>query len=226
MRERSFKMPMDYYETGVNIYATEDFTFKSGVTVLVGCNGAGKSTLMRQMQRDLEDKSIQYIAFDNIKDGRTTARQEALGNGNIEFLAQSIMASEGEDILLNIGRMASKIGRYARSKSAGDELWIFFDAVDSGLSIDNVLEVKRDLFNLILETNQDRDVYIIVSANAYEFASGEQCYDVRSGKYMTFADYEAYKSFVVESRRLKEERYKNYDKKEDKTKRTKRRRDA
>lgn len=56
----------------------------------------------------------------------------------------------------------------------------FFDAADSGLSIDGIKEIKNKLFSIIEEDCKTKGVelYIVVSINAYEFANGEQCFDV------------------------------------------------
>jgi hypothetical protein len=88
------------------------------------------------------------------------------------------------------------------------ERWILLDAIDSGLSIDNIVDIKEDLFKTILEYNCGNEIYIIVVANEYEMARNEQCFDVYNGKYITFKDYEDYRQFVLDSKELKEKRYK------------------
>lgn len=88
------------------------------------------------------------------------------------------------------------------------ERWFLIDAADSGYSIDNVIDLKR-LLNLI-QTDccaLNKECYIVISANEYELASGEKCFDVNSGKYITFSDYEEYKKFILKSRKLKDRRY-------------------
>lgn len=88
------------------------------------------------------------------------------------------------------------------------ERWLLLDATDSGLSIDNVIEFK-DLFNLIIDEGKkfDKEVYIIISANEYELARNEQCFDVNAGKYITFKDYDDYREFILKSRDKKDKRY-------------------
>ena len=89
------------------------------------------------------------------------------------------------------------------------ERWILLDAIDSGYSIDNVVELK-DLINLIFEDSAKVgiDMHILASANAYELASGENCFDVNAGKYLTFESYDDYKKFILKSRKKKDKRYK------------------
>ena len=82
-----------------------------------------------------------------------------------------------------------------------------FDAVDSGLSVDSIVEVKK-LFDMMLETNKDTDknIYIVIAANEYELARNSDCFDVNAGKYITFKDYEEYRAFILKSREHKEKR--------------------
>ena len=86
---------------------------------------------------------------------------------------------------------------------------ILLDALDSGLSIDNIQEVKQYLFQPIKEDCEkaNKKLYLIVVANSYEMAREENCLDVISLKYRNFKTYEAYKSFVLKSREKKEKRY-------------------
>ena len=88
------------------------------------------------------------------------------------------------------------------------ERWILLDAVDSGLSVDNIVDIKEGLFKTILEYNYGNEIYMVISANEYEMARGEQCFDVYNGKYITFKNYEEYRSMILESKKWKEERVK------------------
>lgn len=92
------------------------------------------------------------------------------------------------------------------------ERWLFFDACDSGASIDVVREFK-DVFNLIMtpEGMHGKDVYIIVSANSFEMARGERCYDVSIGKFCTFDSYNEYEKVILASREKKDKRVYNDD---------------
>lgn len=209
MRNRQFKIHRDYYEEGVKLYNTDAFIFNPGLTVLAGCNGSGKTTLIRAMKSDLNKRGIPYVSFDNLKDGGNTARQSALLNDDLHFLATSVCSSEGENIVMNMNHAARKIGSHMRSENKTDECWIFLDAIDSGLSIDNIDDVKRHLFDVILESKQCDDIYIIVSTNSFELARGEQCMDVWSGKYIRFNNYDEYRQFIFESRKHKDGRYSN-----------------
>ena len=229
---RKFTLERDYYDEGFNLYKKKTITIKPGVTVLVGCNGIGKSTLLRQIENNLKKEKIPHILFDNLKSGGHNARERAGFYGDFRFLATSICSSEGENIIMNMGNLAARLGQFVKNgedpkekkytqlarsiaKINGEEIeeseipkerWILLDAIDSGLSVDNIVDVKEQLFKTILEYNYGNEIYIVISANEYEMARGEQCFDVYNGKYVTFKDYEEYRNLVLQSKEWKYQR--------------------
>lgn len=198
--------PYDDYR----IYNKKSFMIKSGLTILTGCNGAGKTTMLNHIKHELEKKNIPVFQYDNVHDGGAYAMQKAEFYGQTNLLATLFCSSEGEKINHNIAQTAVQIGDFVRKNADKNEIWILFDAVDSGYSIDNIVETKQDLFYTIIEDCKNRgiEIYIVISANSYEMCSGEQCLDVWSGNYITFADYEDYKKYILKSRERKNKRYK------------------
>lgn len=206
---RKFKIDRDYHGLGFNIYKKCTFTFNPGVTVLVGCNGIGKTTLLIQIKEQLKTEKIPVIMFDNLHDGGSNSRSIASFRGDFQFLACSLQSSEGENIALNLGEFSKKIGDFVRKNDNADEIWILFDAIDSGLSIDAVFDVKEYLFNTIFEHSHNPEVYIVLSANGYEFVRNEQCFDVLNGRYRKFASYESYRNFILKTREEKDKIHEN-----------------
>ena len=145
--------------------------------------------------------------------------------------AYLMSSSEGECIKANLGRKSKifkefvekgivkdRFYRFSRALSgiSGDkeeeiiesnDRVFLFDAVDSGLSVDSVVEIKS-LFDLILEDFKDsgKNIYIVIAANEYELARNSECFDVNVGKYIRFKDYEEYRSFIIKSRQKKDKR--------------------
>ena len=75
---------------------------------------------------------------------------------------------------------------------------------------------SEDFFKLIIQDQKERndiDVFAIVSANSYEMASGEACYDIARNKYITFKDYDDYKKFIIKSRKFKNRRLEKFNNK-------------
>lgn len=232
---RKIKLRKDPYDCGVNLYKKRTIEIKPGITVLVGCNGIGKTTLLHNIKDVLRKENIPCMDFNNLSDGGHNARQESLEDQDFTLLSLLSYSSEGECIALNLkkfsevavdfiktGKSMKKSDKFTKAleslckkpdgqeeiKKVIKERWILFDAVDSGLSVDNIVELKEYFFKALLDLSisSENDIYIIVSANEYEMARGEQCMDVYNGKYLTFKDYEEYRNMVLESRKWKEER--------------------
>lgn len=206
---RTFKFCRAPYNKGENVYAKATFTINPGVTVLVGCNGSGKTTLLRHFKETLErDEGALVLSFNNLTDGGQNAVSERAFYRDFAAVATLATSSEGESIVVNIGNAATKIGALVRKNADNDmPLFLLFDAVDSGLSVDNVVELKKYLFDAILQDCAGkRDVYIVCSANEYELCNGENCFDVQNAKYIRFNNYDEYRAFVLQTRARKEAR--------------------
>ena len=205
---RQFTLNNDWYgEDDFNIFKKKKITIKSGLTVLVGCNGAGKTTLLKQIEQSLKNKDIPVMLHNNKSDGERELKSRAALYGDFNIVAKLMMSSEGENIVSVMSEIARKMGDFTRKNNDAKELWFMFDAVDSGLSIDNVLEIKEQLIPIVFEHNVDKDIYFLISTNSYEFARGENCFDVINGKYIKFADYEEYRNYILKSKEQKLERY-------------------
>ena len=201
---RTFDVTREPYEEGTKLFAKSKITVKPGVTVLVGCNGAGKTTLLRQIKEQLKKAGDPFVEFDNKTDGGRNAMNGYLWQNRMESLMTMACSSEGEQIMIVLGDQARNIGALSRSNRDKD-IYILFDAVDSGFSIDNICELKEMLFETVMEDHPG-NVYIICTANSYEMARGEDCIDVIGCKHFRFKDYEEYRTFILETKEKKEKR--------------------
>lgn len=195
------KMPF-----GEPLYSKDNITINEGLTILVGCNGAGKTSLLHILRNELTRKEIPFYSFDNMSDGGNTERQKALNAQEINYLATLATSSEGEQIVCIINSLAKKIGSFITSNSKAKEIWLFFDAVDSGMSIDNIDDIKS-FFRFIINHEKEKQIHIVCSANSYEMAREAPCFDVYEGKYVNFKTYDEYRDFVLKSKEIKNKRY-------------------
>ncbi len=230
---RAFKTWRNPYGEGFNTCRMKEVTINPGVTVLVGCNGAGKSTLLHNIKSELKKENIPVFMYDNEKDGGSHSITESLYDGDVTFGATALCSSEGENISLNLYKIATKLKKFIETGDSRDKLtkafeslllssdeeselelsnerWILLDAMDSGYSIDNVIEMKS-FFQLVIEdaANQGKEVYIVISSNEYELAHESNCFDVMEGKYIQFKSYIGYKNFILKTRTKKNKRYKD-----------------
>lgn len=219
----------DPYGLGFSTTGPKKVCFEPGLTVLVGCNGSGKSTLLRNVRDELEKEGVPCLLYDDRQSGSSVSAERKMFYGDVEGAVRMMTSSEGEKIRLGIGDQASSMrefilygrkqrsrledalaaagGHEIREKDHGDERWVLMDAVDSGYSVDNVLELKS-FFGLMSKdaTDNGKTLYIVVSANEYELAASERCMDVMAGKEVFFKDYAEYREFILKTRKKKEKR--------------------
>ena len=151
---------------------------------------------------------IPYIEFESIGDRRDERNRTTL-DGDMDYLANVFISSEGEEIGMTLCKFAGKLGNFIRSNPSAEEIVVLIDALDSGFSIDNIVEAKESLFRFVIDDckKNNTTLYIIVSANAYELASGERCFDPIKGEYISFDSYEQYRKYVLDTRKAKDRRY-------------------
>lgn len=207
---RNFIVPTKPYD--FRLYSRKEVSFNPGFTALVGCNGSGKSTLMHIVHDQLcNGPDILALKYDDRIDGGDRLAGRFGFYGDTANMASMIMSSEGEKILHGICHFVSSL-KHKIDDANPKEIWIFMDAVGSGLSIDGIDELK-DLYQIIQDTNPERDVYFVVSTNEYEFARDSDCIDVTTFKHMTFATYDEYRNYILKTsqKKIKEniKRYKN-----------------
>ena len=226
---RIIKTWRDPYDAGFSTCRKKQIEIQQGLTVLVGCNGSGKTTLLHNIKSELKKEDIPVFYYDNEKDGGNNSISESIFYGNLSFTATALCSSEGENISLNLSKIASKLRKFVETGDTGDrfnalaktlalkddneennvsnERWILLDAMDSGYSIDNVIEMK-DFFDLVIKDAKEFgiELYIVISSNEYELAHESKCFDVMEGKYIQFASYEDYKKFILRTREKKDKR--------------------
>lgn len=225
------KILRDPYDAGFTPTKPKEIELNTGLTVLVGCNGAGKTTLLRNISEECRKQNIPCLFYDNLNDGGKSSFAEMMYGEDYQEAAYLMSSSEGECIKANLGRKSKifkefiekgivkdRFYRFSRalSRISGDkeeeiiesnDILFLFDAVDSGLSVDSVVEIKS-LFDLILDDYKDsgKNIFIVIAANEYELARNSDCFDVNEGEYIRFKDYEEYRSFIIKSRQKKEKR--------------------
>lgn len=203
--KKHFRLRKDPYDEGQFFYKKSGFTIEEGITVLVGCNGSGKTTLMMLMKEYLRNKGNPLILeYSDVIDGRSMGIEKQMYRNHMEVAATMMCSSEGERIWMNVGHFIGDIGRTIR-KSKKKDIWIFLDGIDSGMSIDCIMEAKN-FFHELPSLEPDKHFYFIISANAFELARDEKCLDVANMKFVKFSNYEKYMKFVLASREQKDKR--------------------
>lgn len=198
--------------------------YNHGIKCYVGCNGAGKSTLLEQIESKLKQKG-----FIEVKSHKNPFRSILSDNDDFKgymlhftsdfeinddlnnfFIDHYMLTarSTGETLFARFGSAAKFIGEYARkAKEMNVPLVIMWDDCDVGTSIDvqdEIVEfvkfIKKELSKLGINYS------IVLTANSYELCKSFKCYDCTTSKRVTFCDYDAYKNFVLSTRKKKDAR--------------------
>lgn len=203
------KIQKDYYEENEVIFRTNQFIFHPGVTILIGCNGAGKTTLLKELDRQLgrDNKATKFLRYDQERERKNSLME--YGNVSPQRFMSWVTCSEGEQIRIRLEDFAMELGQMERTHP-DEDLYILVDGLDSGFSIDNIVDLRQQLFRFLIDRFQSmpNDIYIICSANSYEMAAGYDCVNAISGEHENFNNYERYKELIMKTREWKDERYK------------------
>lgn len=212
------KLNLDPYCDDRKFFRKKSIQFKPNcITTVIGCNGSGKSTLLLEIKEYLRTRGTPYLSFDNLGEeggekNSSNMLQSAIGgiklDNSVCNLEHSVFnffcASEGEKIREAIITFSSNIISSINKYSGYGEFWILFDALDSGLSVDVIDEIKNELFlRLIQEVSHAIDLYLIVSSNSYEISEETECFSIEKMKYQNIKSYKKFKDLILSSRRYK-----------------------
>ena len=180
------------------IYSKAEHTFNDGITILVGQNGAGKSTILFFLKEQCQKEKIPIFLYDNYTDGGEKAKSKYAFHNDFTALATAMCSSEGQQIFMNFGYMMSSLGGFVKKNKGAEKIVIAFDAIDSGLDLANIAEIKDFLESVVEDIRKDgTEAYVLITANSYGFVKNSRCYDVAKNKEITFDSYEAYEKFIL-----------------------------
>lgn len=191
-----------------------EYVFEPGVTMLIGTNGSGKTTLLKQIDSifnngtwsnivdniEISDKYSCYL-YNNIDEIRET-KQVWLESGDMKKLAATFQNSEGQDMYDFLYYKLADIGKFIRESKNNKNLkgaFILLDGLDSGLSLDVLENIRTNALDFIIGTDNtsEFELYILCSANSFEFCNNYNCIDVTNQNKIKFKQYEAFKDYML-----------------------------
>lgn len=190
------------------LYQRKNFTFEPGLTSLVGCNGSGKSTMLDfYLKPYVRKNKIEYIFWNDRRSGGSTLMQQCMDNDDMNGVISLFMSSEGERISYALLDVFRNIGRCFRV-CKGKPVVIMFDAIDSGMSVDEISETRNVILDIVIPDAESCNVipYFIIAANNYEWCSDSRIHniDIQTGKSLIINSYEDYKKAILKSRERKD----------------------
>lgn len=224
---KRFNIPSDPYDENrkmfnKNILQLED----NSISCLVGCNGTGKTTVLFFIEQQLKKRNAyeirgKYCDFREVFNKEKyndemylsfNVKTEIMNSEEDTFLKRLTCnnISTGESILYRFGDGLELLGDAIRNpKNKGKTLYVFMDDCDAGTSIDMINDIKS-IFDLIIKDCKQNEItyYIILTANSYELCKDVDCISVHNFEHKKFNSYEEFKSFVLESREIKKQEFK------------------
>lgn len=180
------------------IYSKSEHAFNDGITILVGPNGVGKSTILLFLKEQCQKKKIPVFLYDNYTDGGAHAKSKYSFYNDFAALATAMCSSEGQQIYMNFSYMMQSLGNFVRKNKGAEKVALAFDAIDSGLDLANIAEIKDFLADVVKDIQKaGTQAYVLITANSYGFVKNSRCYDVAKNKEITFDSYEAYEKFIL-----------------------------
>ena len=217
-----------YYE-GKYLFEKDQLTLTDQVTVFVGPNGYGKTTLVTMLKEALEndraisfsnnpharsiarafklavtDKSknpsIGFISYDSHADDHTNSISASLVNNNMRQLLLRRESSEGENNLISLADLFDNAQAVANENPDLEHLIIFVDGIDSGLSVDKIDFIVRNLdlkIKQVESQNPDLNVALVFTANHYEMVRDLPTIDPITFEKISYNDYEEFRSDMI-----------------------------
>ena len=214
----TFPVIKDPYEDKRNFYHTRNVTFHMGITTLFGCNGSGKTTLMKQIKEYLEKRGTPCFYFDNTGENGGNQLSHTMFSrflsgmhkdteeDDLSLAVFGMSASEGENVEMGLLVFLKHVMKNISVVKEYGEVYILIDALDSGLSYDKILTVKKALQSVLKKYQEVADVYIIISSNSWEMSEGTDCFSVSKMKYLNIRTYDRFCKEILASSKAKENR--------------------
>ena len=180
------------------------FISPNTITIVVGRNGYGKTSFIKGLRNYAKIHNHALVEWSDNEHGRNSGMSSMLWNGNLLGVASMAFHSEGEAMLASFGQMfISKAGRTVRkleeSKPKSKKIFLLIDQIDSGLDIYQIDYIKSVLRDTIIPDIKKNgfDAYVVLSANSYELANGEDCIDPVTRSHMRFDTYDEYVDYIT-----------------------------
>ena len=220
---------------GDPLFQKDTLTITNPITIFVAPNGYGKTTLFRMLKENLKsrgwketDKSHKtqrmvnaftrlitgnddlvitkaYIAYDAHDDDHTNTMSATSFEGNLEMMGMRMTSSEGQNKLLSMMELFDAAQRTAHLHPELEQIVLFVDGIDSGLSVDMIALIMDSLEVKIQQVESHGvEVAILFTTNNYEVCRGREVTDPRTFETTEYADYPDFRADMLYKSTLKE----------------------
>ena len=212
---------------GWDLFETNTVTITDNVTIFAGPNGYGKSSLVAMMKEALkqqdykefhlmsrgnpfkcfailgeEDKPVTkgFLAYDAKYDSYGNILGRQLFLQEFDIAGTMMAASEGQNKLITMGKLFDQVKEIKEKPENKDleQIIIFVDGIDSGLSVDMIQFIMS---TLPLKIQQVEDLglecIIIFTTNNYEMCRNRTVMDPFTFKETKYESYEEFRNNML-----------------------------
>lgn len=158
--------------------------------------------------KDTNDATtIGFMAYDSHADDHSNSISSALANDNFMLLALRKESSEGENNLYSLGELFNNAGSVAKEYPNLEQLVLFVDGIDSGLSVDMIDLIVRTLdikIQQVESLNPNLEVAIVFTTNNYEMTRNLPTFDPTTFEPVAYDSYEDFRADMLEKSTLKQ----------------------
>lgn len=148
---------------------------------------------------------IGFISYDSHADDHTNSISASLVNNNMQQLLLRRESSEGENNLISLADLFDNAQAVAKEHQDLEHLIIFVDGIDSGLSVDKIDFIVRNLdlkIKQVESQNPDLNVALVFTANHYEMVRNLPTIDPITFEKLNYNDYEEFRSDMIKKANL------------------------
>lgn len=158
--------------------------------------------------KDTNDAAtIGFMAYDSHADDHSNSISSALANDNFMLFALRKESSEGENNLYSLAELFNNAGAVAKEHPNLEQLVIFVDGIDSGLSVDMLDLIVRTLdikIKQVESLNPDLEVAMVFTTNNYEMTRNLPTFDPTSFEPVSYDSYEDFRTDMLAKSTLKQ----------------------
>lgn len=213
---------------GQPMFHKDHFTVTNKVTIFAGPNGYGKSTLIKMLKhclksQDIEEsektarergisrafsvisnkeentsKKVTFIGYDAHADSYHNAIGSNLLSQNYQMFDMRSESSEGQNKLYSLMEVFDAAQEIALENKELEQIILFVDGIDSGLSIDMINLIMSTLDLKLGQIEQHGvEVALILTTNNYEMCRERTVYDPITFEPVTYTNYEEFRKDML-----------------------------
>lgn len=167
---------------------------------------AFRNVLSSDSTVDDEDKAtLGFISYDSHADDHTNTMSSTLANKDLVQFALRGESSEGQNNLYSMMDLFNNAQAIAKKHQNLEQLIIFVDGIDSGLSVDMIDLIIRTLdvkMKQVEDENPNLEVAMIFTTNNYEMVRDSIALDPITSEPIEYESYEDFRKDMKQKSRL------------------------